>query len=64
MKDGSLFTLYQDGSYEWIAKKPFRHKRGKRIFYVAKVPPTFTLDNYVEVLKLKESVSRLSTPLW
>ena len=50
MKDGSLFTLFQDGSYEWIAEKPFRHKRGKRIFYVAKVPPTFTLDNYVEVL--------------
>jgi alpha-glucoside transport system permease protein len=29
---------------------PFKHKRGKRIFYVAKVPPTFSLDNYREVL--------------
>ena len=50
MKDGSLFTLHADGSYVWKSEKPFKHKRGKRIFYVAKVPPTFSLDNYLEVL--------------
>ena len=50
-KDGSLFTLNADGKYEWVSNKPFKHKRGKRIFYVVKVPPTFSLDNYREVLK-------------
>ncbi|MBC8257857.1 MAG: carbohydrate ABC transporter permease [SAR324 cluster bacterium] len=49
-KDGSLFTLESDGKYEWISQKPFTHKRGKRIFYVAEVPPMFSLDNYREVL--------------
>ena len=49
-KDGSLFTLNKNGDYEWISAVPFTHKRGKRIFYVAKVPPTFSLDNYREVL--------------
>ena len=49
-KDGSLFTLQENGKYEWISAVPFKHKRGKRIFYVAKVPPTFSLDNYREVL--------------
>jgi len=48
--DGSLFTLQENGNYEWISAVPFKHKRGKRIFYVAKVPPTFSLDNYREVL--------------
>lgn len=49
-KDGSLFTLQENGDYEWISAVPFKHKRGKRIFYVAKVPPTFSLDNYREVI--------------
>ena len=49
-KDGSLFTLKKNGDYEWISAVPFTHNRGKRIFYVAKVPPTFSLDNYYEVL--------------
>jgi alpha-glucoside transport system permease protein len=49
-KDGSLFTLQENGDYEWISAVPFKHKLGKRIFYVAKVPPTFSLDNYREVL--------------
>ena len=49
-KDNSLFTLQESGAYEWVSNVPFIHKRGKRIFYVAKVPPTFSLDNYREVL--------------
>ena len=50
-KDGSLFTLNADGKYQWVSNLPFEHERGKRIFYIAKVPPTFSLDNYREVLK-------------
>ena len=50
-KDGSLFTLHPDGEYQWVSNTPFKHKRGKRIFYIVEVPPTFSLDNYREVLK-------------
>ena len=50
-KDGSLFTLHANGEYQWVSNTPFKHKRGKRVFYVAKVTPTFFLDNYREVLK-------------
>ena len=44
-KDGSLFTLHANGEYQWVSNTPFKHKRGKRVFYVAKVPPTFSLEN-------------------
>ena len=50
-KDGSIFTLHADGEYKWVSNTPFKHKRGKRVFYIVKVPPTFSLDNYREVLK-------------
>ncbi len=50
-KDGSIFTLHADGEYQWVSNTPFKHKRGKRVFYIVKVPPTFSLDNYREVIK-------------
>ena len=50
-KDGSIFTLHADGEYKWVSNTPFKHKRGKRVFYIVEVPPTFSLDNYREVLK-------------
>jgi len=50
-KDGSIFTLHADGEYQWVSNTPFKHKRGKRVFFIVKVPPTFSLDNYREVLK-------------
>ena len=48
--DGSRFTLYADGRYEWISDQPFDLRRGDRIFYVVEVPPIFALANYREVL--------------
>lgn len=48
--EGTDFTLNANGSYRWTAPVPFEHERGKRVFYVASTPPTFTLANYVEVL--------------
>lgn len=51
MGDDSTLTLSADGSYEWISPTPFDLNRGKRIFYVAKIPPTFSLKNYFEVLQ-------------
>ena len=50
LKDGSVISLEKDGSYQRTSEKPIKEKRGKRLFYVAEVPPTFTLDNYREVL--------------
>ena len=50
LKDGSAFTLLTDGSYEWVSSRPFEVERGKRFFYVATIPPTFSLANYREVL--------------
>jgi len=43
-------TVNKDGSYRWVSDKPFTHTRGPRIFYVARIAPRFTLENYVEVL--------------
>ncbi len=50
LKDGSVISLEKDGSYQRTSEKLIKEKRGKRLFYVAEVPPTFTLDNYREVL--------------
>ena len=49
-KDQSQIRVEADGSYRWESAQPIEEKRGKRIFFVAKSPPTFTLDNYFEVL--------------
>ena len=49
-KDQSQIRVEADGSYRWESEQPIEEKRGKRIFVVAELPPTFTLDNYVEVL--------------
>lgn len=50
LPDGSTFTIDRDGNYEWVSGTPFDMDRGGRFFYVAEVPPQFTLDNYNEVL--------------
>ncbi|MEL0278217.1 MAG: carbohydrate ABC transporter permease [bacterium] len=49
-KDQSQIRVEADGSYRWESEQPIEEKRGKRIFFVAESPPTFTLDNYIEVL--------------
>ena len=49
-KDQSQILVEADGSYRWESEQPIEEKRGKRIFFVAESPPTFTLDNYIEVL--------------
>lgn len=50
LEDGTLFSLQADGSYEWVSDAPFEIERGMRIFYVAGIPPVFSLQNYREVL--------------
>lgn len=57
LEDGSRFTLNADGSYEWVSDIPFTEDmvgRGKIFFVRAVVPPTFSLDNYIEVLSSED----------
>ncbi|MDE3081382.1 MAG: carbohydrate ABC transporter permease [Paracoccaceae bacterium] len=48
LRDGTTLTVAKDGTYQWANDKPFSGTR--RIFFTAKTPPSFTLDNYVHVL--------------
>ena len=57
LKDGSEFTLIENGDYIWKSQGPFENKKGKRIFITSLSPPTFTLENYKEVL-FKEGVGQ------
>ena len=56
-KDETEITVFENGDYVWKSKEEFKKKKGKRIFVSAKSPPSFTLDNYKEVL-LKEGLGQ------
>ena len=49
-KDGSEISIDEQGNYFWRSKEEFTKKKGKRIFVSATSPPSFTFDNYKEVL--------------
>ena len=50
LKDKSEIVVFENGDYEWKSENEFKKKKGRRIFITAKSPPSFTLDNYKEVL--------------
>ena len=50
LDDGTTFTLNSDGTYEWVSPEPFELERGERFFATVSVPPSFSLNNYDEVL--------------
>ena len=56
-KDETEITVFENGDYVWKSKEEFKKKKGKRIFVSAKSLPSFTLDNYKEVL-LKEGLGQ------
>ena len=56
-KDETEITVFENGDYVWKSKEEFKKKKVKRIFVSAKSPPSFTLDNYKEVL-LKEGLGQ------
>ena len=56
-KDNSEVTIDQDGNYVWKSKTKFTKKKGKRLFTTSLSPPSFTFDNYREVL-FKEGIGR------
>ncbi len=49
-KDKTEITVFENGDYIWKSQEEFKKKKGKRVFVSAKSPPSFTLDNYKEVL--------------
>ena len=56
-KDNSEVTIDEDGNYVWKSKTKFTKKKGKRLFTTSLSPPSFTFDNYKEVL-IKEGIGR------
>jgi alpha-glucoside transport system permease protein len=50
LNDGATLTINADGSYRLESPTAFDSERGQRVFFTAKQPPRFTLDNYREVL--------------
>ena len=56
-KDKTKVVVNEDGFYEWKSKNEFTKKKGKRLFITALSPPSFTLDNYREVL-FQEGIGR------
>ena len=56
-KDNSEVTIDEDGNYVWKSKTKFTKKKGKRLFTTSLSPPSFTFDNYKEVL-FKEGIGR------
>ena len=56
-KDESEVILDEDGNYEWRSKSEFQKKKGKRLFTTSLSPPSFTFENYREVL-FKEGIGR------
>ncbi len=56
-KDNSEVTIDENGNYVWKSKTEFTKKKGKRLFTTSLSPPSFTFDNYKEVL-FKEGIGR------
>ena len=50
LRDGSLLTIFEDGSYKISKISAFEKKKGQRVFLNVRSPPRFTLENYREVL--------------
>ena len=53
----SEVTIDESGNYVWKSKTKFTKKKGKRLFTTSLSPPSFTFDNYREVL-FKEGIGR------
>ncbi len=50
LKGDATITINVDGTYRWESSDPYPSERGRRVFFVATIPPKFSLDNYKEVL--------------
>ena len=50
LKDKSEIIVFENGDYQWKSKSEFKKKKGRRLFITATSPPSFTLENYKEVI--------------
>lgn len=50
LDNGETFTLNADGTYRYTSPVAFEYARGPRLFINSLTPPTFSLNNYREVL--------------
>ena len=50
LTDKSEIVIFENGDYQWKSKSEFKKKKGRRLFITATSPPSFTLDNYKEVI--------------
>ncbi len=50
LPDGGTLTIAKDGSYQMASDTPFAADAGRRLYYTALKPPTFTLENFKTVL--------------
>ncbi|MCF6327216.1 MAG: carbohydrate ABC transporter permease [Devosiaceae bacterium] len=50
LRDNGDISVSINGAYEWVSQTGFTHTRGPRLFYEAGIPPTFSLENYFEVM--------------
>ena len=56
-KDKSEVTVDENGNYVWKSQTEFSKKKGKRLFTTSLSPPSFTFNNYREVL-FQEGIGR------
>ena len=56
-KDDTQVTVDESGEYIWKSNNRFTKKKGKRLFITSLSPPSFTLENYKEVL-FKEGIGQ------
>lgn len=54
LENGETFVINADGTYEYTSPVAFDFERGKRLFVLAATPPTFSLDNYREILSSEQ----------
>lgn len=50
LNNGNRLSVQRNGDYELVSDEPFEGDRGQRFFYTATIPPTFTFENYREVI--------------
>ena len=64
LKDGSEFTLIENGDYILKSQDPFENKKGKRIFITSLSPPKFTLENYKFPLETFSPTFMFNSLIW
>jgi alpha-glucoside transport system permease protein len=60
LDEDGLLTVQPNGDYSLVSKEEFTGSRGQRVFLTAVSPPSFSLDNYRNVLFANSSSSSMA----